>query len=49
MTPTGILESALYAGDLDAAEVFYRDVLGLECISGSATAMCSSAAGTGCC
>jgi catechol 2,3-dioxygenase-like lactoylglutathione lyase family enzyme len=33
MTPTGILESALYAKDLDAAESFYRDVLGLERIS----------------
>lgn len=33
MTPTGILESALYAEDLDAAEAFYRDVLGLERIS----------------
>lgn len=33
MTPTGILESALYAEDLDAAEAFFRDVLGLETIS----------------
>ncbi len=30
MTPTGILETVLYAEDLDAAETFYRDVLGLE-------------------
>jgi catechol 2,3-dioxygenase-like lactoylglutathione lyase family enzyme len=30
MKPAGILETVLYAGDLDAAEVFYRDVLGLE-------------------
>ena len=30
MTPTAILESALYVTDLDAAEAFYRDVLGLE-------------------
>ncbi len=30
MTPTGILETVLYAEDLDAAEAFYRDVLGLE-------------------
>ena len=33
MTPTGILEAALYADDIDAAEAFYRDVLGLERIS----------------
>lgn len=33
MTPTGILETALYAEDLDAAEAFYRDVLGLERLS----------------
>lgn len=33
MAPSGILESALYAEDLDAAEGFYRDVLGLERIS----------------
>lgn len=26
----GILETALYAGDLDAAEAFYGEVLGLE-------------------
>jgi catechol 2,3-dioxygenase-like lactoylglutathione lyase family enzyme len=30
MTPHGILETALYVNDLDAAERFYRDVLGLE-------------------
>jgi catechol 2,3-dioxygenase-like lactoylglutathione lyase family enzyme len=30
MTPTGILETVLYARDLDAAEAFYRDVLRLE-------------------
>jgi catechol 2,3-dioxygenase-like lactoylglutathione lyase family enzyme len=29
MTPSGILETVLYAGDLGAAESFYRDVLGL--------------------
>lgn len=28
--PTSILETVLYAGDLAAAETFYRDVLGLE-------------------
>ncbi|NMG40879.1 glyoxalase/bleomycin resistance/extradiol dioxygenase family protein [Chelativorans sp. ZYF759] len=33
MTPTGILETALYAEDLDAAEAFYHDVLGLERLS----------------
>ncbi|WP_442582940.1 VOC family protein [Mesorhizobium sp. ASY16-5R] len=33
MTPSAILESALYVTDLDAAEVFYRDVLGLSLIS----------------
>jgi catechol 2,3-dioxygenase-like lactoylglutathione lyase family enzyme len=30
MKPAGILETVLYARDLDAAEAFYRDVLGLE-------------------
>ena len=32
MTPPvlGTLESALYAGDLDAATVFWRDVMGLQ-------------------
>lgn len=29
----GMLETALYARDLDKAEVFYEDVLGLEKIS----------------
>ena len=29
-TPDAILEAALYAGDLDAAERFYGDLLGLE-------------------
>ena len=33
MTPSAILESALYVGDLKAAEEFYRDVLGLEVIT----------------
>jgi catechol 2,3-dioxygenase-like lactoylglutathione lyase family enzyme len=32
-TPTQILESALYVDDLDKAEVFYSDVLGLEKIT----------------
>ena len=30
MTPSGILETVLYAEDLDAVEAFYRNVLGLE-------------------
>lgn len=30
MRPDGVLETALYAEDLDAAERFYRDVLNLE-------------------
>ena len=29
LTPSGILETVLYAADLDAAEAFYRDALGL--------------------
>ena len=28
--PLGVLETCLYASDLDAAERFYRDVIGLE-------------------
>jgi catechol 2,3-dioxygenase-like lactoylglutathione lyase family enzyme len=32
MTPSAILESALYVTDLVAAEAFYRDVLGLQVI-----------------
>jgi catechol 2,3-dioxygenase-like lactoylglutathione lyase family enzyme len=30
LTPSGILETVLYAEDLEAAEAFYRDVLDLE-------------------
>ena len=30
MTPTGLLEAALYVEDIDRAEAFYRDILGLE-------------------
>jgi catechol 2,3-dioxygenase-like lactoylglutathione lyase family enzyme len=30
MSPTGVLETVLYARDLAAAETFYRDALGLE-------------------
>jgi catechol 2,3-dioxygenase-like lactoylglutathione lyase family enzyme len=33
MTPSAILESALYVDDLGAAETFYADVLGLEVIA----------------
>jgi catechol 2,3-dioxygenase-like lactoylglutathione lyase family enzyme len=33
MTPSAILESALYVVDLDAAEAFYGEVLGLEVIA----------------
>lgn len=33
LRPTNILESALYVSDLDAAEAFYGDVLGLEKIA----------------
>lgn len=35
MPVEGILETALYADDLDAAEVFYSEVIGLERISRS--------------
>jgi catechol 2,3-dioxygenase-like lactoylglutathione lyase family enzyme len=35
MTPSAILESALYVTDLDAAEAFYADILGLERIAGA--------------
>jgi len=33
MIPSGILESALYVDDLDAAEAFYGGILGLERIT----------------
>ena len=33
MTPSAILESALYVDDLDAAEAFYAGVMGLERIA----------------
>jgi catechol 2,3-dioxygenase-like lactoylglutathione lyase family enzyme len=33
MTPSAILESALYVDDLDAAEAFYREALGLAVIA----------------
>jgi catechol 2,3-dioxygenase-like lactoylglutathione lyase family enzyme len=33
MQPSSILESALYVTDLAAAEAFYGDVMGLECIA----------------
>jgi catechol 2,3-dioxygenase-like lactoylglutathione lyase family enzyme len=31
--PSAILESALYVDDLDSAEAFYRDVMGLELLT----------------
>ncbi len=31
--PQAILETALYASDLDAAQTFYQDILGLEMIT----------------
>jgi len=33
MTLAGILESALYVDDLDKAEAFYGEILGLACIT----------------
>lgn len=36
MKPNHILETIVYATDLDAAEAFYRDVLGLELASKTA-------------
>ncbi|MBU1211318.1 MAG: VOC family protein [Alphaproteobacteria bacterium] len=33
LVPSGILESSLYAVDLDAAEKFYREVLGFKVFS----------------
>jgi len=36
MTPNGILETVLYAPDLDAIEEFYRDVLDMEPFSAQA-------------
>lgn len=33
MTPSGILETALYVDDLDEAEAFYAEVMGLERIA----------------
>ena len=33
MRPSGILETALYVADLDAAEAFYGEVMGLERIA----------------
>jgi catechol 2,3-dioxygenase-like lactoylglutathione lyase family enzyme len=32
MSSTAILETVLYAEDLDAVRTFYRDLIGLECI-----------------
>src|SRR5215213_3795034 len=36
ITPSGVLETCLYATDLDAAERFYRDVVGLEAFARAA-------------
>ena len=33
LQPPSVLESSLYCPDLDAAEYFYRDVLGLEVVT----------------
>jgi len=33
MRPDGVIETCLYVDDLDAAAVFYRDVLGLELVA----------------
>lgn len=35
MKPTVVLENVLYASDLDAAEAFYREVLGLDFVAKS--------------
>ena len=35
MKPTAVLETVLYASDLDAAEAFYREVLGLNFVAKS--------------
>ncbi|MFD2249393.1 catechol 2,3-dioxygenase-like lactoylglutathione lyase family enzyme [Pseudochelatococcus lubricantis] len=32
-SPKAILETTIYAGDIDAAEAFYRDVLGLDVVA----------------
>ena len=45
--PAQVLESVLYAADLDAAERFYGDVLGLERVAGNPAGRCSSAAAPG--
>ena len=50
MKPTAILETILYAGDLDAATRFYGEVLGLRAHRArGAIGMCSSAAAIRCC
>jgi catechol 2,3-dioxygenase-like lactoylglutathione lyase family enzyme len=33
LQPPGVLETALYCSDLDAAERFYRDIIGLHLVS----------------
>ena len=49
MSPAGILETVLYAKDLAATEIFYRDVLGMEPFRSVAGRHSSIAAATRCC
>nr|WP_272210518.1 hypothetical protein [Marinicella sp. W31]MDC2876411.1 hypothetical protein [Marinicella sp. W31] len=49
MPIAAVLETALYADDLDAAEAFYGGVLGLEKSPASETGMCSFAQAPLCC
>jgi catechol 2,3-dioxygenase-like lactoylglutathione lyase family enzyme len=44
LQPPSVLESSLYCPDLDGAERFYRDVLGLEVVARQVGATCSCAA-----
>ena len=44
--PAQVLESVLYAADLDAAERFYGDVLGLERVAGTVPRVLSRGPGT---
>lgn len=47
--PAAIMETAIYADDLDAAEAFYRDVFGLEVVRRLAGSSYSSNAAGRCC
>ena len=49
MTPSGILETVLYARDLGAIEDFYRHALGLEPFAKAEGRQSSTAAATRCC